>query len=175
MGNFFKSLFSSSKAATPEEEKSKNDQKNFDILKYDGVRAQKIGQVAYAIKCFTEALKLQEDFETMTYLVAAYTTANKAEEALEVLNRMVELEPDHINTLLTRVNVLFMLDKDADVIVDCRHILELEETNHLAWFLMGKAKRTTSDPLGAIADLTKAIALKEDFTDAYLMLSLIHI
>ena len=88
MGNFFKSLFSSSKAATPEEEKSKNDQKNFDILKYDGVRAQKIGQVAYAIKCFTEALKLQEDFETMTYLVAAYTTANKAEEALEVLNRM---------------------------------------------------------------------------------------
>ena len=169
MGNFFKSLFSSSKAATPEEEKSKNDQKNFDILKYDGVRAQKIGQVAYAIKCFTEALKLQEDFETMTYLVAAYTTANKAEEALEVLNRMVELEPDHINTLLTRVNVLFMLDKDADVIVDCRHILELEATNHLAWFLMGKAKRTTSDPLGAIADLTKAIALKEDFTDAYLM------
>jgi len=111
MGNFFKSLFSSSKAATPEEEKSKNDQKNFDILKYDGVRAQKIGQVAYAIKCFTGALKLQEDFETMTYLVAAYTTANKAEEALEVLNRMVELEPDHINTLLTRVNVLFMLDK----------------------------------------------------------------
>ena len=169
MGNFFKSLFSSSKAATPEEEKSKNDQKNFDILKYDGVRAQKIGQVAYAIKCFTEALKLQEDFETMTYLVAAYTTANKADEALEVLNRMVELEPDHINTLLTRVNVLFMLDKDADVIVDCRHILELEETNHLAWFLMRKAKRTTSDPLGSIADLTKAIALKEDFTDAYLM------
>ena len=52
----------------------------------------------------------------MTYLVAAYTTANKAEDALEVLNRMVELEPDHINTLLTRVNVLFMLDKDADVI-----------------------------------------------------------
>ena len=169
MGNFFKSLFSSSKVATPEEEKSKNDQKNFDILKYDGVRAQKIGQVAYAIKCFTEALKLQEDFETMTYLVAAYTTANKADEALEVLNRMVELEPDNINTLLTRVNVLFMLDKDVDVIADCRHILELEETNHLAWFLMGKAKRTTSDPLGAIADLTKAIALKEDFTDAYLM------
>ena len=169
MGNFFKSLFSSSKAATPEEEKSKNDQKKFDILKYDGVRAQKIGQVAYAINCFTEALNLQEDFETMTYLVAAYTTANKADEALEVLNRMVELEPDHINTLLTRVSVLFMLDKDADVIADCRHILELEEANHLAWFLMGKAKRTTSDPLGAIGDLTKAITLKEDFTDAYLM------
>ena len=169
MGNFFKSLFSSSKAVTPEEEKNKSDQKKFDILKYDGVRAQKIGQLAYAIKCFTEALKLQDDFETMTYLVTAYTMANKREEALDVLNRMLELEPNHINTLLTRVNLLFMLDRDADVIADCKHIIELEETNCLAWFLMGKAKRATSDLLGAIADLTKAIALKDDFTDAYLM------
>ena len=147
MGNFFKSLFSSSKAATPEEEKSKNDQKKFDILKYDGVRAQKIGQVAYAIKCFTEALNLQEDFETMTYLVAAYTTANKADEALEVLNRMVELEPDHINTLLTRVSVLFMLDKDADVIADCRHILELASVRSLpdsAWTLTNAAQSPPS-------------------------------
>ena len=60
MGNFFTSLFSSSKNEDTAEGKIKNDQKNFDILKYDGVRAQKIGQVAYAIKCFTEALNIQE-------------------------------------------------------------------------------------------------------------------
>ncbi len=171
MGNFFKSLFSSSKVATPEEEKSKNDQKNFDILKYDGVRAQKIGQVAYAIKCFTEALKLQEDFETMTYLVAAYTTANKADEALEVLNRMVELEPDHINTLLTRVNVLFMLDKDVDVIADCRHILELEETNHLAWFLILLSMQQATE---ALPDVEKAITLAPEEETSYLLRGRIH-
>ena len=34
---------------------------------------------------------------------------------------------------------------------------------------MAKAKRTTGDQLGAIVDLTKAIALKDDFTDAYLL------
>lgn len=169
MGNFFKSLFSFSKEETPEEEKNKNDRKNFDILKYDGVRAQKMGKIAYAIKCFTEALNLQEDFETMTYLAAAYTAANKPEEALGVLNRMVELEPDHINTRLTRINVLFMLDKDEEVIADCLHVIGLEETNQVAWFLMGKAKRATGDLQGAIADLTKAIELKDDFTEAYLM------
>ena len=63
MGNFFTSLFSSNKGE--ENNKEKIEQKNFDILKYDGVRAQKIGKHAYAIKCFNEALNLQEDFETL--------------------------------------------------------------------------------------------------------------
>ena len=38
MGNFFTSLFSSSKPAEATEDKAKNEQKNVDILKYDGVR-----------------------------------------------------------------------------------------------------------------------------------------
>lgn len=80
MGNFFTSLFSSSKSEDTAEGKAKNDQKNFDILKYDGIRAQKIGQVAYAIKCFTEALNIQEDFETMNHLVSAYSMANQTEK-----------------------------------------------------------------------------------------------
>ena len=169
LSNIITSLFSSSKNEDTAEGKIKNDQKNFDILKYDGVRAQKIGQVAYAIKCFTEALNIQEDFETMNYLVSAYSMANQTEMALETLNRMMEMEPDHVQTLLTRVSVLFMLDKDTEVIADCLRVIELEESNHLAWFLMAKAKRTTGDQFGAIADLTKAIALKDDFTDAYLL------
>lgn len=169
MGNFLSSLFSSSKAGSPEEEKVKNDQKNFDILKYDGVRAQKIGQIAYAIKCFTEALHIQEDFETMTYLVTAYTTANQPAKSLEVLNRMVELEPEHVNTLLTRVNILFMLDKESEVVADCQRVMELDPANYLALYLMARAKKTTGDILGAIANLTQAIVLKDDFADAYLL------
>lgn len=50
MGNFFTSLFSSSKPAEATEDKAKNEQKNFDILKYDGVRAQKMGKLVYAIQ-----------------------------------------------------------------------------------------------------------------------------
>ncbi len=168
MGNFFTSLFSSSKPAEATEDKAKNEQKNFDILKYDGVRAQKMGKLAYAIKCFTEALNIQEDFETMSYLVSAYTMANDLGKAEDVLNRMVEMEPDHIATRLTRVNLLFMLDKDAEVITDCLHVIELEPSNHVAYFMMAKAKKATNDVFGAIADLTRSIALKEDFADAYL-------
>lgn len=68
---FFKSFFSG-KPANPEEEKQKNNQKNFEIFKYDGMRAQRMGRADYAIKCFTEALALQEDFETMGYLAQVY-------------------------------------------------------------------------------------------------------
>ena len=152
MGNFFTSLFSSYKPAEATEDKAKNEQKNFDILKYDGVRAQKMGKLAYAIKCFTEALNIQEDFETMSYLVSAYTMANDLGKAEDVLNRMVEMEPDHIATRLTRVNLLFMLDKDAEVITDCLHVIELEPSNHVAYFMMAKAKKATNDVFGAIVE-----------------------
>ena len=49
MPNFFKSFFSG-KSETPESEKQKNDQKNFEIFKYDGLRAQRMGRPDYAIK-----------------------------------------------------------------------------------------------------------------------------
>ena len=83
MGNFFTSLFSSSKGEESAEDKVKNESKNFDILKYDGVRAQRINKMAYAIKCYTEALNIKEDFETMSFLVAAYTKTNELEKAIE--------------------------------------------------------------------------------------------
>lgn len=71
MPNFFKSFFSG-KSETPESEKQKNDQKNFEIFKYDGLRAQRMGRPDYAVKCFTEALAIQKEFETMGYLSQLY-------------------------------------------------------------------------------------------------------
>lgn len=133
MVNFFKSLFSSSKSVNPEEEKEKNEQKNFDILKYDGVRAQRIHKLPYAIKCYTEALNIKEDYETMSFLVTAYTMANELEKALDVLNRMVEMKPEDVQTYLMRVNLLFMLDKDAEVISDCKRVIELDPSNPFAF------------------------------------------
>lgn len=168
MGNFFSSLFSSGKQEATPENVEKNDQKNFDILKYDGIRAMRMGKLAYALKCFSEASRIKEDFEMMNYMASAHTMNNDLGLAKEVIDRMVEIKPDDVPTRLSRVNLLFMMDRDADVVDDCLHIIEVEPTNHLAYFLMAKSKRATNNPLGAIADLTKAIALKEDFADGYL-------
>lgn len=167
MGNFFTSLFSSSKAAEAGEDKAKDEAKKFDILKYDGIRARQIGKVAYAIRCFNEALLIREDFETLNYLAATYTMAAEPEKALEVVDRMVALEPDHVEAWLMRVNLLFMLDREPEVMADCQRIMALDETNHLPYYQQAKAKRTTGDLFGAIADLTRAVDLKDDFAPAY--------
>ena len=34
--------------------------KNFEILKYDGIRAQRMGKLPYAIKCFEEASTIDD-------------------------------------------------------------------------------------------------------------------
>ena len=39
--------------------KTENDQKNFEIFKYDGLRAQRMGRPDYAVKCFIEALAIK--------------------------------------------------------------------------------------------------------------------
>jgi tetratricopeptide (TPR) repeat protein len=59
----FKSLFGGNN--TPETEKEKNDKKNFEILKYDGIRAQRMGKLPYAIKCFEEAVAINDELETL--------------------------------------------------------------------------------------------------------------
>jgi tetratricopeptide (TPR) repeat protein len=172
MGNFFKSLFLSPKEEEAADTISKNDKKNFDIFKYDGIRAQQMGRIPYAIKCFTEALNIQEDIETMRYLTAAYSSNHELEEALEVVTRMINIEPDSINPYLTRIQLFLLMDKGEEAVADCLKVLALgEENNPLVWFLMGKAKKTTNELTEAINDLTKALTIKDDFTDAYLLRS----
>lgn len=174
MGNFFSSLFSSS-AKEETDGMSKSDRKKFDILKYDGVRAQKIGKSAYAIKCFTEALAIDEDLETMSYLVGAYTMTHELEKAWDVLNRMVEIDPNRLNTLFTRVNVLFLLNREQEVIAECQRILALDTANYLAYYFQARAKRTLGDLDGALADVDQAIALNGECSDAFLLRSGIYL
>ena len=99
MPNFFKSFFSG-KSETPESEKQKNDRKRFEIFKYDGLRAQRMGRPDYAVKCFTEALAIEEDFETMGYLSQLYIQTGETEKARELLEKMAIMEPHVTNTFL---------------------------------------------------------------------------
>ena len=165
---FFKSFFSG-KPANPEEEQQKNKQKNFDIFKYDGMRAQRMGRTDYAVKCFTEALALQEDFETMGYLVQTYMQINHPEEARPLLERMAQLEPGHLSTFLNLANVCFTLEDYPAMAEAARKAIAIEEGNAVAHFLLGKADNGLGNDLMCIANLTKAIALNDDFTEARLL------
>lgn len=165
---FFKSFFSG-KTMSPEEEKQQNNQKNFEIFKYDGMRAQRMGRADYAIKCFTEALALQDDFETMSYLAQVYVQTNQLDEARRLLERMMEKEPGHTATHIALANVCFMQEDYTAMAEVARKAIAVEEENATAHYLLGKAENGQGNSLMCIAHLTKAIVLKDDFIEARLL------
>ena len=128
MPNFFKSFFSG-KSETPESEKQKNDQKNFEIFKYDGLRAQRMGRPDYAVKCFTEALAIQEEFETMGYLSQLYIQMGETAKARELLEKMAAMEPHLTSTFLTLANVCFIQEDYQAMEEAANKAIAIEEAN----------------------------------------------
>lgn len=165
---FFKSFFSG-KSDSPVNEKQKNEQKNFEIFKYDGMRAQRMGRTDYAIKCFTEALAIHKDFETLGYLSQVYTQIGELDEAHKLLQRMTEIEPEHTSTYLNLANVCYMQEDYPAMAEASKKAIETEEGNAMAHYLLGKANNGQGDGIMCIAHLTKAIVLKDDFTEARLL------
>ena len=165
MANFLKSLFF---GETDESEETKLN-RNFDVLKYDGIKALKIGKNTYAIRCFNEALKLKEDVEVLEHLVGAYNREDRMEEAIETAGRLVDIEPDNIPVLLMRANLNFMAEKYEAAIADCNRVIALDATNASAYYLAAKAKKAAGDVLGTIVSLSQAITIKEDFAEALLL------
>ena len=168
MPNFFKSFFSG-KSETPESEKQKNDQKNFEIFKYDGLRAQRMGRPDYAVKCFTEALAIQEEFETMGYLSQLYIQMGETAKARELLEKMAAMEPHLTSTFLTLANVCFIQEDYQAMEEAANKAIAIEEGNAVAHYLLGKARKGQNDDLMTISHLTKAITLKDDFIEARLL------
>ena len=83
--NIFKSLFGGNGSKENNKELDKN--KDFDILKYDGIRALHINKVDYAIRCFEKALEIKDDVETMEFLAHAYIAVNDHKAAIDILEK----------------------------------------------------------------------------------------
>lgn len=83
----------------------KKDNREFEILKFDGVKALKTGMVDYAIKCLTSALEIKQDYDTMEYLATVYLRTYNTDEAKELLGKMVEMQPDNFVAYTLMANV----------------------------------------------------------------------
>ncbi len=165
--SIFNSLFGRNEQS-PEAEKEKNDKKRFEILKYDGIRAQRMGELPYAIKCFEEAVVLIDEPETLNLLAIAYTQANRLDDARITLDRFAAKEPERPETYLSLANICYMQEDYESMDLACRQARELDEKNPVAYYLSAKAAVGLKDEITAIALLTQAILLKADYTEAYL-------
>ena len=160
---FLSSLFGSNNNA------ESNIEKNFDILKYDGIRALRIGKITYAIKCLKEALEIQKDIETMNYLASAYIQVNQLDEAKNVIVSITDMEPNEPTHFLSLANLCYMMEDYQGMNEACNKVLSIDNQIPVAYFLSAKAAIGLRNAIQAVAMLTKAILLKEDYNEAYLL------
>ena len=169
--NFFKKLFGVAKEEkTPTvEELQRADEKNFDILKFDGVKALKINSVGYAIECFTHALNIKEDLEVRDYLSQAYVGVGDYNNAYQQLEKLAQAQPDNIGIFLRMAGIAYVMENYVLMSASCEKALLVDSKSVEALFLYAKACIGTDDITNAVAMLTKAIALNEEYAEAYLL------
>lgn len=147
--------------------KKTDEEKNFDILKYDGIRAMRIGKLTYALKCFEEATALREDLETMNHQANTYIRVNRMDDARALLVRMTEIAPEQPLVFQSLASLCYMQEDYKAMNDACQKALALNDQDPGTYFLSAKAAVGMSNGFQAIAMLTKAIMLNEEFVEAY--------
>lgn len=164
--NLLKKLFGNHHDETGEKE-TENKEKNFDVLKYDGVRALRTGQYDYAIKCFRHALDINDDLEIHDYLSQALIRNNELLPAYKELQILADAEPDNQDIFIRMANVAFMTE-DYDAMADaCSHALDINKDNPVVYLFYSRAYRGKGDYINALAMVNKAIELDNKYVDAY--------
>ena len=106
--NIFKKLFGGQKTT---EEVKQEKEKDFDMVKYDGVRALRMHQFDLAAKSLEHALQLNaEDLECRDYLSQAYISMGDLQKAYEQLQILSEAQTDNVAVLLRMADVAYMME-----------------------------------------------------------------
>lgn len=164
---FLKSFFGG-KEESPEEKRKREEARDFDVLKTDGVKALRMGKPDMAVKCFKKALELRDDLETLDYLSQALIRNDQLGEALEKLNMLAEAQPDNINIILMMIRVNYMMEDYNAMAAMCEKAMLIDKDNAEVMFLYARASRGQGDLVNAVAMFTKCIMLNPQFADAYL-------
>lgn len=154
---------------TPEQQEAGRKQRNFELLKYDGVKAAKMGQLDYAVKCYREALKLNDDPEVHDYLAQALVRLSQFEEALAELQILAGQAPDNQNVLMQMAHVAYLME-DYDRMAElCQQLQTMAPESAAACYLGAQAALGHHQPAEAVSLLTRAIGLRDDYAEAYLL------
>lgn len=172
---FFRRLFGS-KVEAPEQEKEEKTAKDFDVLKYDGVRALHQGQMEYAIQCFNAALQLKgnvldsdadstseekEVLEVRDYLSQALIHHGELLPAYEQLQKLAEAQPDNKQIFIRMAEVAYMMEDYGAMANACEKGMLVDRDDTHLLYLYAEACLGQGDFINTIAMLTKGIMLTE--------------
>jgi tetratricopeptide (TPR) repeat protein len=85
--------------------------------------------------------------------------ADLREEALKVLNMIVQIAPDYVEGWNQRATIYFMLGRDAESIADIRKVLQLEPRHFGALAGLGLIHMRAENWQSAIASFERALEL----------------
>lgn len=165
---FFKTLFTG-KEETEEEKKEQRQKNDFDMFKYDGIQAARMGRLDYAMECFERALAIHDDSETRRYYANALLRDNDIEGAIEEFENLRNLEPDDASVVLSLADLYFQIEDYDKMEEACNATIEKDASLAMPHYLLAKKYNAQGDMINAVAQATQAIANKDDFDDAYLL------
>ena len=164
---FFKTLFTG-KEETEEEKQEQMAKNQFDVFKYDGIQAQRIGKMDYALECYKRALAIQDDTETRVIYANALMSMDNLEAAVEQLEIVREKNPENLDVLLTLADLYFQLEQYDQMEALCNAALQVNDTVAATNYLMAKMYKAKGDMINAVAQCTLAISKREEpYAEAY--------
>lgn len=166
--NFLKALFGV-KDETPEDKKKNEETKNFEILKYDGIKAMHSDRPEYAVKCFSHALNIHDDPEIRDYLSRIFIHTGNTREAMSQLEKLSGEQPDNMEIKIRMAQTAYLAE-DYDTMCDiCEEALTTDNGNYQIMYLYAQALIGTGDTSKAVEQLTNAIEQNKSYGDAYLL------
>ena len=165
---FLKALFGG-KTVLTEEEQSAENIRQFGILKHDGLLSMSQGQIGHAVQCFRKALELQDDTTVLSHLAEAYIRMQDLIKAYDSLEKLAERTPENPEVFIWQAQIAFEMKNYRTMCEVCQKAFILDDKNPIVYYLFAKGNHALQDDITDIAMLTKAIMLKEEYNDAYLM------
>ena len=149
--NFFKRLFGGKEEPT-EQEKQEAAARDFDILKYDGVKAMKMGQWGHAIRCFRHALELSEDLEVRDYLSQSLIRTG---ELLAANDELAEAQPDNQSVFVRIAQVAYMMENYQAMGDACERAMLIDDSQAVVYLLYAQASQGQGDDANTVATTTQ--------------------
>lgn len=164
--SFLNKLFGSPDASETENPEEKKE-RDFSILKDDGVRAKNMGEYPYAEKCLKQALQLKDEAETKSYLVEVLLRQHKQMKALPLLKELTATEPDNIELTLLLAQAASDIEDWETMAAACEQAKAIDPEDARTMYLEAVLAKGKADVFTAIAKTTQAIAKEDKYLKAY--------
>ena len=135
---------------------------------YRGIVYEGAENYLKAIEAYKEALMIDQSDVPYGRIAACYDELGYYELALENLTQAMELDPEDVNYVGKKADLLYEMGRGEEAIATWDDYIKLAPEYFAGYYRRGFMKDNLHDVDGAIEDYSMAIALEPDFAYSYL-------